>query len=221
MDTTYIIYSKEHSDAVLEVSNFLRSCCGIACEIDQYYGGQNITNWEVWNEHKIRALAMCHGYVLLLCSPTMYQQLSQPSVSVIQMKDGHINSAGLNKLIKAQATTHCIIPVCLEELNIEIVPISLRDRPVYHLSFSTLMRIDLYTNVEAIWKLPELQSLRCLVYRLKGFPYFRKVFNFVSLQCSYLVTHSLGRKSRIVVMKVLCMYIYFSNFLITLDPACS
>ena len=159
--------------------------------------------------------------MLLLCSPTMYQQLSQPSVSVIQMKDGHINSAALNSLIKGEATTHCIIPVCLEELNIKIIPISLRDRTVYHLSFSTLMRIDPYTNFEAMWKIPELQSLIFLVCRLERLPYFGKVFNFVSLQCSYLVSDNLGRKSRTVVMKALCMYIYFSNFLITLDPACS
>lgn len=185
----YIVYSKEHSDAVLEVSNFLRNCCGIPCEIDQYCKDKSIPNWESWNEHKITTLAKCNGYVLLLCSPTMYQQLSQPDVSVIQMKDGHINNLALNNLIKGQATTHCVIPVCLEELNKDIVPISLRDRTVYHLSFSTLMQVDLNTNVEAILEIPQLESLRSLVFKLSGEkevikPPLGKVFNFVSLKCS-------------------------------------
>ena len=171
------------------MSNFLRHCCRIPCEIDQYYKDKNILNWDLWNEHKITTLAEFNGYVLLLCSPTMYQQLSQPSVSVIQMNDGHINNLALNNLIKGQTTTHCVIPVCLEELNKDIVPISLRDRTVYHLSFSTLMRVDRNTNVEAILEIPQLESLKSLVFKLSGEkevikPPLGKVFKFVSLKCS-------------------------------------
>ena len=153
---------------MLELSNFLRGRCGIPCEIDHYFKNDNIPDWGAWNERKITTLAESNGYVLLICSPIMYQQLSQPYVSQIEMEAGHINSSALNNLIKGPATTHCVIPVCLEELSKEIVPISLCHRTIYHLSFSTLIQVDPNTNVEAILSIPELESLRSLVFRLRG-----------------------------------------------------
>ena len=164
---TYIIYSKENSDAVLEVSGFLRNC-GLACDIDQYHTHENITQWGVWIENKIKEVAKNKGFVLLICSSKMYQQLSDPNSSRIEMKAGHIVTPTLNNLITDPATTNCIIPVCLEEVNKEIVPISLHGRTIYSLSFSALMKVNPNADLRSILDRPELESLRSLVYRLRG-----------------------------------------------------
>ena len=166
---TYIIYSKEDSDAVLEVSDFLNRC-GVACDIDQYHMHKNILQWGVWNESKIKEVAKDNGFVLLVCSHKMYRQLSDPNTSQIEMKAGHIDTPTLNNLIRDPATTDCIIPVCVEEVNKEIVPISLRGRTIHSLSFSTLMKADPNTDFRSILDRPELESLRSLVHRLIGEP---------------------------------------------------
>ena len=168
---TYIIYSKEHSDTVFELSDFLIKHCGVSCDIDQYHMHENIPQWGVWKENKIKEIAKRNGSVLLICSPVIYRQLSEPGVcSQIQMKAGHIDTLTLNNLIRDQATTKCIIPVCLEELNKEIVPSCLRERNIYSLSFSTLMQADPKADLESILDMPKLESLRSLVYRLRGDP---------------------------------------------------
>ena len=64
----------------------------------------------------------------------------------------------------------CIIPVCLEELNKEIVPSCLRERNIYSLPFSTLMQADPKADLESILDMPKLEALRSLVYRLRGDP---------------------------------------------------
>ena len=165
MGPTYIIYSKEHSDDVLDLSDFLRNHCGVSCDIDQYHMHENIPQWGVWKENKIKELAKQNGFVLLICSPEMYQQLSQPDGSQIQMKAGHINTLTLNYLIKDPVTTQCIIPVCLEELNKEIVPSSLCGRTIYFLSFS---KLDPDADINSILNIPEFESLRSLVYKLRS-----------------------------------------------------
>ena len=177
---------------MLELSNFLRDRCGIHCEIDQYHMNDNIVSWGVWNEERIKELAKCNGYVLLICSPTMYQQLSHPGVSRIEMRAGHIDSLALNNLIRDQATTHCVIPVCLEELNRKIVPVCLCERKIYSISYSTLMQVNSNADVESILEISELESLKSLVYRLKGLkeflePPLGKVYYNVWLMGSYRI----------------------------------
>ena len=165
---TYIIYSEENGEAVHELSAFLMNKCGVVCDIDQYHAKENITQWDVWNEEKIRETSKCNGFVLLVCSPEMYQQLSNSAGSQIQMKVGHISTLTLNSLIRDDITTYCIIPVCLEKLNKEVVPASLRGRTIYHLSFSTLIRVDSRADIESILDKKEFESLRSLVYKLRG-----------------------------------------------------
>lgn len=167
--STFIIYSNEHSDAVLYLSDFLRSGCGIYCDIDQYHMNENITQWGVWTENQIKNHAKLNGFVLLICSYKMFRQLSEAGVSSqIQMKAGHIDTLTLNNVIREQATTQCIIPVCLEKLNKEVVPSSLRERIIYNISFSTLMQVSKEADVKSILCMPELESLRSLVFRLSG-----------------------------------------------------
>ena len=162
---TYIVYSKEDSDVVLELSDFLRYHCGVSCDIDQYHIHENILQWGVWNENKIKECAGSNGFVLLICSPVMYQQLSRQDSSQIQMKPSFIDTPTLNNLITGSATSDCIIPVCLEELNKEIVPISLHAKHIYSLSFS---KVDPKIDLRFILDTPGLEDLRSLVYILRG-----------------------------------------------------
>lgn len=168
---TYIIYSEKESDDVLELADFLR-ICGIPCDIDQYHSQyhshENILDWGLWNERKIMNCAKDGGFVLLVCSSTICEQLNKPDKSSrIQMKLGHIDSLSLNSLIKGEATAHCIIPVCLENLQMKNIPKSLTERACYFLSISILRQ---YEDPSYILSLPEFESLQRLVFRLKKQP---------------------------------------------------
>ena len=172
---TYIIYSKEHSDAVLELSNFLREPCGINCDIDQYHMNDNIADWGVWNENNIKQYAKDNGFVLLICSSTMLKHLSNPDIyPCIQMGAGYINTLALNALIRDATVTRCIIPVCFDKTSIKTIPSSLRGRTSYSLPYNKLMQIDPSTDINTILNKPELGSLRSLVFRLRGEPEVNK-----------------------------------------------
>jgi len=168
---TYIIYSEEDSGAVLDLSDFLHDF-GVTCDIDQYHTNDRISDWGVWNENMVKKHAESKGFVLLVCSHQMYQQLSKSDkCSRIQMKPGHIDTLALNSLIKDEDTTDCIIPVCLEEENIKIVPGSLRGRSIYSLSISTLMKqLNSQIDINHILDTPGLKLLQSLVYKLSGIP---------------------------------------------------
>ena len=81
------------------------------------------------------------------------------------MKPGFIDTPTLNNLITGLATIDCIIPVCLEQLNKEVVPISLHEKYIYSLSFS---KIDPRMDPRFILDIPGLEDLRSLVYVLRG-----------------------------------------------------
>ena len=164
---THIIYSEKESYDVRELADFLNSC-GISCDIDQYYSHKDILDWGLWNQQKIIKCAKDGGFVLLICSSTMCEQLSKPDKSLrIQMKPGHIDSLSLNSLIKEEATTHCIIPVCLENLQAESIPKSLTGRSSYSIS---IFKLKQYKDPNHILSLPEFESLRCLVNKLRRQP---------------------------------------------------
>ena len=111
------------------------------------------------------------GFVLLICSSMMCEQLSKSDeCSRIQMKPGHIDSLSLNSLIKGEATAHCIIPVCLENLQMENVPKSLTERACYFLSICKLKQFDPNEDPNYILGLSEFESLQRLVFRLKKQP---------------------------------------------------
>ena len=133
--------------------------------MDQYHTKEKISDWGVWNENNIRECVKSNGFVLLICSSVMNHQLSQPDNSLIQMKPGFIDSLALNSMIRDASISRCVIPVCLEKLNMEIVPTSLRGKTIYSLSFS---KVDPEVDFNAILDTPGLESLRSLVFRLRG-----------------------------------------------------
>ena len=166
---TYIVYSEEHSDAALELSDFLRELCEIPCEIDQYHMSESIADWGIWNENNITECAKNNGFVLLICSSIMFKYLSDPDNNpCIKMKAGYINTLALNVLIRDATVTRCIIPVCFDKTSTETVPSSLRGRTIYSLSYSELMQADPGSNVNTILGKSEFESLRSLVFRLRG-----------------------------------------------------
>ena len=165
---THIIYSEEHSDAALELSDFLRRKCGISCDIDQYYMNENIVDWGTWNENKIKNCANNNGFVLLICSSVMFEHLNHPDSSCIQMKAGGMHSLALNALISDATVTRCIIPVCFDEATTETVPSSLRGRTIYSLSYKELIQVDPSTDINTILNKSEFESLRSLVFKLRG-----------------------------------------------------
>ena len=172
---TFIIYSKEQSKAALELSNFLRVLCGINCEIDQYHTSEPIADWGVWNEYFIKKCVEKNGFVLLICSSIMLKHLSNPDVyPCIQMGAGYINTLSLNALIRDANVTRYIIPVCFDKTSTETVPSSLRGRTSYSLSYNKLMQIDPSTDINTTLNKPGLESLRSLVFRLRGEPEVNK-----------------------------------------------
>ena len=163
---THIIYSKEHSNAALDLSNFLCQICGISCDIDQYHMSENITDWGMWNEYKIKECANNNGFVLLICSSVMFKQLSHPDDSpCIQMKAGYMNSLALNALISDATVTHCIIPVCFDKVSTKTVPSSLCGRTIYSLSYKKLIQV---ADINTILNKSEFKSLQSLVFKLSG-----------------------------------------------------
>ena len=164
--TTHIIYSEEDSDDVHGLSDLLHAY-GIKCDTDQYHSHENILDWGIWCEKKIKECAKGDSFVLLICSAKMHAQLSKNESSRIQMKCGHIDSLSLNSLIKEEPTTSCIIPVCLKDLQMENIPKCLTARSHYHLS---LDKLDSDVDPEMILSLPQFKLLRSLVYRLKKQP---------------------------------------------------
>ena len=149
-----------------DLSEFLLGC-GISCDMDQYHTEKNISDWVVWNVNNIRECAKRNGFVLLICSSVMYEQLNQPDISLIQMKAGFIDNLALNSLIRDASISHCVIPVCLEKLNMEIVPTSLQGKTIYALSFS---KVNPDVDFNSTLNTPGLESLRSLVYKLRGEP---------------------------------------------------
>lgn len=174
---TLVIYSKEDSEDVLLLSDFLRKYCGIPCDIDQYNSQEKILDWGGWVEKKVTEYAhpSVDGFVLLVCSYRMYEQLSKHDKSSrIQMEPGHISSLALNSLIKDQQTTHCFIPVCLEDLQMENIPKSLSGRSCYSLSLSKLKKVNPQEEASIILSTPGLELLQSLVYRLRREPEVEK-----------------------------------------------
>ena len=153
---------------MLELAGFLHSC-GISCDIDQYHSHENILDWNLWHQQKITECAKGGGFVLLTCSATMCKQLSEPDKCFrIQMKSGHIDSLSLNGLLTEESTTKCIIPVCLENLQLNI-PKCLTGRKSYSISISKLKEIE-FEDPNYILSLSEFESLRHLVYKLSKQP---------------------------------------------------
>ena len=168
---TCIIYSKDDdpSNYVCELSDFLNHC-GVDCDIDQYHACENILDWGGWIETMIKSRASRKGYVLLVCSPKLHQKLSNPSSSLrIEMKAGHISNLTLNTLIKDDIITYHIIPIFLEQCRKEYVPACLAGRSWYSICITKLLELSHHTaSIDAVLNVPELESLRNLVYRLRG-----------------------------------------------------
>ena len=170
---TCIVYAKDDDphNYVLDLSDFLNHC-GVDCDIDQYHANENILDWGGWNETVIKNRASRNGYVLLVCSPKLHQQLSySASSSNIGMKSGHINNLTLNTLIKDTNITHHIIPIFLEQSSKKFIPTCLAGRSCYLICITKLLELlSRGIAINDALNVRELESLRSLVCLLRGEP---------------------------------------------------
>ena len=170
---TFIVYSKDDDphNHVCDLSDFLNHC-GVDCDIDQYHTNENILDWGGWSEGVIKDRAARNGYVLLVCSPKLYQQLSNVSSSVrIEMKAGHISNMTLNALIKDEKITHHIIPVFLEQHRKEFILTCLGGRLCYSINITKIIELSSHgRGIDDILNTPGLEWFRSLVLRLRGEP---------------------------------------------------
>ena len=153
-----------------DLSDFL-TYCGVDCDIDQYHTTENVLDWGLWNEEQIRKCAHMNGYVLLVCSLRLYQQLCDArNSSRIEMRAGHLTNLTLNSLIKDSIITQRVIPVFLEQQRMECVPTCVAERTCYALNWSRVMNCDPNAEASVILNTPGLESLRSLVCRLRDEP---------------------------------------------------
>ena len=166
-----IVYSKDDDpfNHVRDLSDFL-NLCGVDCDIDQYHTNENILDWGSWTEELIKNQAARRGYVLLVCSPKLHQQLTNvaSSLRTIEMKAGHISNLTLNTLIKDEKITNYIIPVALEQCRKELIPTCLAGRLCYSANITKVPND--FPSIDAVLSTPELESLRSLVHRLRDEP---------------------------------------------------
>ena len=167
----FIVYSKDDdpNNHVKDLSDFLRAYCGIDCDIDQYHASENILDWGLWNEEQMRNCTTKNGYVLLVCSPKLHQQLCDArNSSRIEMRAGHLTNLTLNSLIKDSHITQHVIPVFLEQHRLDCVPTCVAERTCYALNWSRVMNCDPTAEAGVILSTPGLEQLRSLVCRLRS-----------------------------------------------------
>lgn len=166
-----IVYSKDDDphNLVRDLSDFL-NVCGVECDIDQYHAHENILDWGSWTEELIKNQAARKGYVLLVCSPKLHQQLTNIASNLrkIEMKVGHISNLTLNTLIKDENITNYVIPIFLEQYRKEFIPTCLVGRICYVANITKVPSDGPF--IETALNTPELESLRSLVHRLRDEP---------------------------------------------------
>ena len=118
----------------------------------------------------IKSCASRNGYILIVCSLTLYQKLSNPaSISKIEMKAGHISNLTLNALIKDKTISYRIIPIFLEQYRKEYIATCLAGRSSFSVHITKLLELLRQGgNIDVMLNTPGLELLQSLVYRLKG-----------------------------------------------------
>jgi len=173
----FIVYSKEDKEEVFLLSDFLRKCY-IDCDIDQYHTTEHILDWGQWVEKNIRRCAG-EGFVVLVCSPMMYQYLCDSEKSErVEMGVGHIDTLSLRSLFKDaninQKVNQKVVPIFLDKYQSQQISSNLKERRSYFVSFSKLIELDPDLDASIILKEPDLKSLQSLVYKLRGIPEVEK-----------------------------------------------
>ena len=166
-----IIYARDDDpdDAIEVLAGLLRSN-GVDCDIDQYHTNDKISNWDQWWEQKVRGIAEQNGFILLVCSPTMMQCLSNNER--ILMKEGSISCLLLSSLIENRRTTTHLIPVFLDDFIPDYLPLSLTQRKWYALMLHTLANSFDVENIRSdeFVNLQEFDSVASLWRKLTGQP---------------------------------------------------
>ena len=165
-----IIYSQDDDpdDGIEMLARLLRNN-GVDCDIDQYHTEDKIPNWDQWWERKVRQIAEQNGFILLVCSPTLMQRLSNSER--IRMKEGSISCQLLSSLIENRRTTVHLIPIFFDHYNADWIPMSLTQRRFYALMLHSLTEFDLENiKSDAFVNIPQFECVASLWRKLTGQP---------------------------------------------------
>ena len=139
------------------------------CDIDQYHTNDKISNWDTWWEQKVRQIVEQNGFILLVCSHTVRQCLSNGER--IRMKEGSISCQLLSSLIENRQTTAHLIPVFLDQYNADWMPMSLMQRRFYPLMLHSLTEFDLENiTSDDFVSIPQFECVMSLWCKLTGQP---------------------------------------------------
>lgn len=111
----FILYHKERSlqgispedfsQNVLDLANALNACGGLVISLDMYETASK-GNWNKWTEDKIRQ----SQFVLLVCSPMLYQALERAGQDIVDMEKGSFFANSVINLVHPEK----FIPVFFE-----------------------------------------------------------------------------------------------------------
>ena len=171
--SAFILYSKKEAseDQILCLTDFLVRC-GIDCEVDLYHTNENVTNWASWvRENLKQCIAASHGYIILVCSPTMMHELDDSNENTrIEMFSAFIDRLSLLHYLEKGAPI--TLPLFMTAPSANFVPANLSGKTIYHFPYSKLseeinevQQIN-DSEIQKILDHPDFRSLRNLVATL-------------------------------------------------------
>jgi hypothetical protein len=154
----FISYTHEaersHGDAVLALSNKLRTESGFDCEIDQYHSNEN---WPLWMEKSIRDAK----YVLVVCNATYLRRWNQEEKPGKGLGAKWESMLTRNHLYSQEGRNDKFIPVVLRPEDRSSIPTPLADvtRIDYYLDDGFARLCSRLNNIPSAEKPPVRRSL--------------------------------------------------------------
>lgn len=168
VSSAFIVYAKEENDCygdqVLALSHFLNDC-GIACDVDLYHINENVIDWSFWVAKNMEHYyASHHGYVIMVCSPTMISLLEERSDNArVEMVVANIDRLTFRYYL--QQGVHKTFPLFINNPSTNYVPPILSGKTCYNFPYDKIPE-----NVPAheLLNYPDFALMRNLVATLTG-----------------------------------------------------
>ena len=136
----FILYCKDQqlpqtfSDDILDLADILNYCGGFTCTVDHYVDAPP-PNWNIWTQQLIEK----SQYVILVCSPTLFEALREPGSCELEMEKGKCYANSVVNYVQPQK----FIPVLLNNHapqgnRLDWVPAQLHMSSLYRLNISEL-----------------------------------------------------------------------------------
>ena len=165
------MYAKDetdpHGDHVWYLANLLYNC-GIMCDADLYHVDENIIEWSLWLDIKLRDhLDSPNSYIILMCSPTMMSLLMDDSTTVhIEMVASYIDCWILKLYL--QKNPQKFLPFLVNDMPMDYVPPILSQQTCYHFPYDRLCKMPKGVSAHEVLNIPDFASIRNLVVMLTG-----------------------------------------------------